>query len=73
MKEIYLYIKKRCIKLIKNDSKDISNITKDFYLKKSRSFELSGHQKYLNTKSLPTAIILHRDLLSSSSSLSGIT
>ncbi len=33
LKEINTFIQWRCIKLIKCDSKDISNVTKDFYFK----------------------------------------
>ncbi len=32
-KEINTLIQQKCIKLIKNDSKDIHNFTKDFYFK----------------------------------------
>ncbi len=28
---MHIFIKQRCIKLIKNDSKDIYNVIKDFY------------------------------------------
>ncbi len=33
LNEINIFIQQRCIKFIKSDSKDIYNLTKDFYFK----------------------------------------
>ncbi len=37
------FIYQEHVKLLKSDSKDIYNVTKDFYLNKCCSFELSIH------------------------------
>ena len=50
-------IQQGCIKSIKNDSKDIYNVTKDYISNKCCSFELSIHQRILKKKILYTNIL----------------
>ncbi len=59
-KEINTFIQQRCINLIKSDSKDIYCITKEFYYKKSCSFEFSIHQKILKKKKIQHS--LHKNI-----------
>ncbi|XDV46539.1 hypothetical protein PO909_014421, partial [Leuciscus waleckii] len=46
-KEMNTFIQQGCIKLIKSDSKDIYNVTKDSISNKCCSFELSIHQRIM--------------------------
>ncbi len=50
LREINTFIQQGCIKLIKNDSKEIYNVTKYFYFKNCYSFELHIHQRIQKNK-----------------------